>query len=747
HATSRTPPALALFHRNIFKHPQRFGIYIIVQRTLVVLFAALLGALAPYAQAAHTRVALVLSAVSAKPGDTVWAGVRLQMDPGWHTYWKNPGDSGGPTTVEWQFPSGVTCGEIQWPLPEKLTLEGLTTYIFHDEVTLLVPVKLAVDLKPGPLELKANVSWLECDKLCQKGDARVTATLEIAAETKAAAEAALIETARGKLPKPANLLSARGAWEKPAAGDARPLILEWSTSAPVSEPDFFPDANEAFEVESATEIISIGADQVRLRKGVKKFSGDWPGQVSGVLIQTLDGLRQGFSATLPIAGNLDSGTDSSPKPPATLLTAGPRSLWQMLLYAFIGGLILNIMPCVLPVIALKILGFVGQAKAAPGRVRRLGLIYAAGVGMSFLVLAGLVIGVKAAGHQAGWGMQFSNPQFIIFLTTLVTLLALNLFGVFEVSLGGGVMGAAGGLASQPGAGGAFFNGVLATVLATPCTAPFLGVALGFAFAQPAAIIALFFLTIGAGLAAPYVVLSWQPAWLKFLPKPGAWMENFKIAMGFPMLGTAVWLASLTGTFYGERTWWLGVFLVFIAAAAWVFGHFVQRGEHRRGLATATLGGLLLIGYLWPLDAQLRWRSPEKNTNVNSSIKHAPEGYGWLPWSPEAVAKARASGKPVIVDFTAKWCLTCNLTVKPALESKRVIQKLGEIGAVALLADYTESPPEITQELKRFDRAGVPMVLIYSGDSSKPPSVLPEPLSFSSASYSETILEGLSAAEK
>nr|MBP9903837.1 hypothetical protein [Verrucomicrobiota bacterium] len=179
HATSRTPPALALFHRNIFKHPQRFGIYIIVQRTLVVLFAALLGALAPYAQAAHTRVSLVLSAVSAKPGDTVWAGVRLQMDPGWHTYWKNPGDSGGPTTVEWQFPSGVTCGEIQWPLPEKLTLEGLTTYIFHDEVTLLVPVKLAVDLKPGPLELKANVSWLECDKLCQKGDARVTATLEI----------------------------------------------------------------------------------------------------------------------------------------------------------------------------------------------------------------------------------------------------------------------------------------------------------------------------------------------------------------------------------------------------------------------------------------------------------------------------------------------------------------------------------------------------------------------------------------
>ena len=214
-----------------------------------------------------------------------------------------------------------------------------------------------------------------------------------------------------------------------------------------------------------------------------------------------------------------------------------------------------------------------------------------------------------------------------------------------------------------------------------------------------------------------------------------------------MLGTAVWLASLTVTFYGERTWWLGVFLVFIGAAAWVFGHFLQRGEKRRGLAAATLGALLLTGYLWPLDAQLRWRSPEKNTNAGSSLKHAPEGYAWQPWSPEAVAKARAAGKPVIVDFTAKWCLTCNLTVKPALEKELVTKKLGELGAVALLADYTEYPPEITKELARFERAGVPLVLVYPRDATKPPVVLPEPLSFSAASYSETILEALATAGK
>jgi thiol:disulfide interchange protein DsbD len=572
----------------------------------------------------------------------------------------------------------------------------------------------------------------------------VTAPLTIAAGTIPSADGPLLEAARSRLPESAATLPARGEWEKPADGDTRPLILEWSTTAPASEPDFFPDANDAFEVQTATEIASTGADQVRLRKVVKKIEGEWPGTISGLLIQKTGGKRQAVAVTLPVSGGADSKAVSGP---ASSPASGEKSLWRMLLYAFIGGLILNIMPCVLPVIALKILGFVSQAREEPGRVRKLGLIYAVGVEASFLALAGLVIGVKAAGHQAGWGMQFSNPQFIIILTTLVTLVALNLFGVFEVALGGGVMGAADGLASRHGAAGAFFNGVLATVLATPCTAPFLGVALGFAFTQPAGIIALFFLAVGAGLAAPFTVLSWQPAWLKFLPRPGGWMENFKVAMGFPMLGTAAWLASLTLTFYGERAWWLGVFLVFIGAAAWVFGHFVQRGAKRRGVAALVLVALLLTGYLWPLEAQLQWRSPEKNGAPGGALQHAPEGYTWRPWSPEAVAQARASGRPVIVDFTAKWCLTCNLTVKPALGKPAVIRKLEEIGAVALLADYTESPPEMTRELERFGRAGVPMVLVYPRDPSKPPVVLPEPLSFSSAGYSETILEALTAAGK
>ena len=241
------------------------------------------------------------------------------------------------------------------------------------------------------------------------------------------------------------------------------------------------------------------------------------------------------------------------------------------------------MPCVLPVIALKILGFVSEARSEPRRVRKLGMIYALGVLLSFLALAAVVIGVKAAGHHAGWGMQFGSPVFIVCLTTLVTLVALNLFGIFEVTLGGRALDTAGELASKHGAAGAFFNGVLATVLATPCTAPFLGAALGFAFAQSASVIVLIFLTVGLGLSAPYILLSWNPAWLKFLPKPGAWMEKFKIAMGFPMLATVVWLFNVAASSYGKNVLWLGIFLVVVAFAAWIFGEFFQRGRRHRGV--------------------------------------------------------------------------------------------------------------------------------------------------------------------
>jgi thiol:disulfide interchange protein DsbD len=405
----------------------------------------------------------------------------------------------------------------------------------------------------------------------------------------------------------------------------------------------------------------------------------------------------------------------------------PQSLWQMLLFAFIGGLILNIMPCVLPVIALKILGFVSEAKSEPRRVRNLGLIYALGVLLSFLALATLVIGVKSAGHHAGWGMQFGSPVFIVCLATLVTLVALNLFGIFEVTLGGRALDTAGELATKHGAAGAFFNGVLATVLATPCTAPFLGAALGFAFAQSAGVIVLIFLTVGLGLASPYILLSWNPAWLKFLPKPGAWMEKFKIAMGFPMLATVVWLFNVAASSYGKNVLWLGIFLVVVALAAWIFGEFFQRGRSRRGIALAVVLFLLAGGYAFALEKELDWRTALPDNNASGSLKESADGIDWQRWSPEAVAEARAAGKPVLVDFTADWCLTCQVNKKTSIEITSVREKLKSLNALALLGDYTHFPDAITTELSRFNRAGVPLVLVYPKNADAPAIVLPEVL--------------------
>jgi len=322
-------------------------------------------------------------------------------------------------------------------------------------------------------------------------------------------------------------------------------------------------------------------------------------------------------------------------------------------------------------------------------------------------------------------MQFGNPVFSVSITLLVMLVAMNLFGVFEVNLGGSVTGAAGTLARREGAAGAFFNGVLATALATPCTAPFLSVALGFAFTQPPAVIVLTFAAVAVGLAGPYMVLALQPRWLKFLPKPGAWMERFKVLMGFPMLATAIWLFSIITRHYGaDGVFWVGIFLVMVALAAWVWGEFVQRGRRFKSLAMATSLILIASGYGVALEGQLRWRSPELRVHTGSEAGTRTDGIPWQPWSPEAVEKARAEGRPVLVDFTADWCATCKFNKKTSLEIESVRAKLSEINAVALLADNTLVLDSIAQELRKYDRAGVPLVLVYPKDPGQGPMVLP-----------------------
>ena len=675
----------------------------------------------------HTQAKLILSADIAKPGDTIWAGVDLKMEPAWHTYWKNPGAAGLATKIEWQLPPGVTAGEIRWPLPEKFPPVEVTTYGYEKEVVLLVPLTLASNLSAGPLDLKANVSWLECKDVCVPASQSVEAKLNIGSENKASADSATIKSWKEKVPTIfTNFNSFYAWWEKPADGDTRPLIIAWRAKSNGDSGDFFPDAYADFEIQGTTALLPVDPPNYgggnKFRKIVKKFSGDWPKQISGVLADGIAPFRVGFETTLSIT---DKAPANLSNPSSQNGKAGKPVLPLMLLYAFIGGLILNIMPCVLPVIALKILGFVTEARSEPRRVRNLGLIYALGVLVSFLALAGIVIGVKAAGHHAGWGMQFGSPVFVVCLTTLVTLVALNLFGVFEVTPGGRTLNAAGELASKHGAPGAFFNGFLATTLATPCTAPLLSGALGFAFAQSASIIVTVFLFVGLGLAAPYVVLSCNPAWLKFLPKPGAWMEKFKIAMGFPMLATTVWLFNVASSSYGKNVMWLGVFLVIVASAAWIFGEFVQRGRTRRGIALVIAVILLIGGYAFALEMELGWREAMPETSATGSLKESAEGIDWQRWSPEAVAEARAAGHPMLVDFTADWCLTCQVNKKLAIETPSVRAKLKELKAVALTGDYTRFPDAITTELNRYQHAGVPLVLVYPKNPDAPAIVLPQ----------------------
>lgn len=690
-----------------------------------------LGALllANFAQAAKTEIRLVLDFDSARPGDTVMAGIHMKMPPRWHTYWRNSGDSGGPTKIDWQLPAGITAGAIQWPVPEKYVTAGLNTYVHHDVAVLLVPLTISGSATSGKVNLSAKVSWLECAEQCVMGRGTVKGALTVGPDKKKSADAGLIEAAQKKLPDVQTDIGARAVWEKEDAIQ-RNLIIEWNPANRGAEPDFFPFESKGFEIATATEKLSSSGGKVRIRKAVKKLEGgEWPAQVAGLLVEKARGGTKAFQVQMPLGAAqaraaADAATSIALPRSNTNVGDGPKSLWAALGLAFLGGLILNVMPCVLPVIALKVLSVVQQSRESAARVRGLALVYTLGVLVSFVILASLVIGIQKAGHAASWGMQFQDARFVIVMTIVVTLVALNLFGLFEITLPGAAMGAAGELSSRGGTAGAFFNGVLATALATPCTAPFMAVALGFAFAQPPHVIILTFLAVGLGLAAPYGLFTSFPALSRFLPKPGPWMEKFKHAMGFPMLATALWLLSQTSNHFGGRgPLWVGLFLVLLAFAVWIWGEFVQRPARRRGIALVVSLILVAFAYLFCLERELGWRTPQ-TLAASATRPTNPDGINWQPWSMAAVEKARAEGHSVLVDFTASWCLTCQANKRSSIEIASVRTKLKETNTVALLGDFTREDPAIADELKRFNRAGVPLVVIYPKDAKREPIVLP-----------------------
>lgn len=689
------------------------------------------GAATAYAQTS-TRVRLLPEADQVTSGGKFLVAVELAMAPGWHTYWRSPGDAGQPTKITWTLPQGFSAGPIQWPAPEKITEDDLTVNAYSGVATLLVPVSVDASVPAGRFELSAKVSWLECQKSCIKGATTLTAAIEVGNAITPSKHQPLITSAKAKIPQAfGGTVSA--AWV--GDGNAQGRTVEIRLMSQTGSWDLLPDRNPLGTWSGKSEVSSKGADIV-VRKIFSPFEKDWPTNISGLLVRdvgtagaaTFEFSSQiGAAATAPMIATAPvlESTNAVPVAVAEDAPSESNSFLGYLVGAFLGGLILNIMPCVLPVIALKILGFVGQASQNPKRVRTMGLVYGAGVLASFAALAFLVIGVKAAGGNASWGMQFQNPKFLIGMTALVLLVALNLFGVFEVVLGGGAMQSASDLAGKEGLAGAFFNGVLATLLATPCTAPFLGVSLGFALAQPALQILLFFITAGVGLAFPYVLLCWQPAWLRYLPRPGNWMVSFKIAMGFPVLATGLWLFTLAAGHYGnDKMLWLALFLVAVAMAAWIYGRFIQPSQSRNLAGWAFVGALLAAGYFWFLEGELNWRRPA--SRERSATAHTGP-ISWEQWSQDNVRRIREGGRPVLVDFTAEWCTTCQINRRRAIEVEPVIQKLKSLNVAPLLGDFTFDDEAIAAELKRFKRAGVPLVLVYPADTSKPPIVLPDGL--------------------
>lgn len=410
-------------------------------------------------------------------------------------------------------------------------------------------------------------------------------------------------------------------------------------------------------------------------------------------------------------------------------TAQRRSPWLMLLFAFLGGIILNVMPCVLPVLSLKIMGFVQQAGDDRSRTLSLGIVFTIGVLVSFLALATVVVALQGAGQQLGWGFQFQEPRFLVFMSAIILAFCLSLFGVFHINLPGQAMQGAYSLQSRQGFVGSFFSGVLATALATPCTAPLLGPALGYAFTQPAHWVYLFFLMIGAGLSAPYLLLAAFPAWLRILPRPGRWMETFKEFMGFLLLATVVWLLWLFGKTAGgaEGIIALLAFLVAVALGSWVIGRGVtpvsSRAKRRFSMVVAVL--IVAAGYMWFPERHVRWLK-----NAGASVSNSPSASSdgrWEPFTVERVEELVATNKTVFVDFTADWCVTCKVNEKAVLAHPSVVKSFEEKDVALLKADYTHQPPELTRIIRSFGRAGVPLYLLFPAGDAANPIVLPEAL--------------------
>ena len=690
------------------------------------LFASLLllagaAALAP-AQGAPVRTERVEAELHAErgaaaPGKPATVGLRLRMDEHWHTYWKNPGDSGLPTKIAWTLPEGWTAGPIQWPYPEQQRVGPLMNYGYSDEVMLLVELTPPADAKPGPAAIKADATWLVCKDICipEKATLALDFAVSDGEPGAAAGNAARFAKARARLPVSITGWNAESVLSgnkltlrvMPPAGGAAPAKVAFFPTQvnfidhPAPQP-FVRDGN-GFRLEAKlVEPVPAGIREVA---GVFVAESSWPGHAG----------RKAVELALPVIAALPAAAAPVGAPAGE---AG-SSLVLALVFALAGGLLLNLMPCVFPVLGIKVMGFVRHAHGNARALWMQGAVFSAGVLVSFLVLAGLLLALRAGGTELGWGFQLQSPAFVTLLAALFFLMALNLFGVFELGLFAQSMTSE--LSAKGRYADAFLAGVLATVVATPCTAPFMGAAVGFTLAQPAAISLAVFAMLGAGMAAPVLALSFFPKALKRLPKPGPWMETFKQVMAFPLFATVIWLAWVLGAQAGNDAVvaLLGGLLV-LGIGAWVYG----RWAHSESLARFAFAAAFAAAGLW-----LAWPGANASPREARAEIAKPGAIDWQPWSPENLAQLRAAGTPVLVDFTAAWCVTCQVNKLVALNREEVVASLADRGVVALKADWTNYDPRITAALAELGRNALPVYALYVPGEARP-RLLPEVLTVS-----------------
>jgi thiol:disulfide interchange protein/DsbC/DsbD-like thiol-disulfide interchange protein len=665
----------------------------------------------------NVKARLVSETSAIGPGQSIWVALEFNIRDGWHTYWRNPGDSGQATSMAWSLPPGFTAGAMVWTTPQRFELPPLVNYGYAKHAVHLVEITAPKDLTLGRTALlQAKASWLVCSDVCVPENANLQLSLPASASVAAAdpADAALFAAARSDLPSP-----------EPASTSAKlqngQLVITlgkmWGPALSQIEALAFYPYDEGSIEYGAPQTLTRTHDSVELavKAGYQPPHG---GTVRGVLLATERSGGNTVAVPMEIAATFNgaAGPPAGTSAPAAAAPALP----SLIVLAILGGLILNLMPCVFPVLSIKAIGLVEQAKKHPAAVRAKGLMFAAGVVSSMLSLAVILLALRAGGEQIGWGFQLQSPLFVTLMVYLLLAVGLNLSGVFEV--GGGLAGVGDGLTRGDSYRASFFTGVLTTLVATPCTAPFMAAAVGAALTQSTIVALVIFASLGVGLSLPYLLLSFAPWMRRALPKPGAWMDTLKQIFAFPMYASAAWLLWVLA----QQTSSLGLGAalagaILIALAAWAYQKSKFSGIHGRVTAIITAIAAVLLAVLLPLRF-----ADVAAASTGSTAASTPAADAWQPYDAARVAEINAAGRPLLVNFTASWCLTCLVNERNAFADSAVQELFREKGVTLMKGDWTNRDPAITKALSSFGRAGVPLYVVYNTKpGSSEPLVLPQ----------------------